>query len=785
MTGNVVERTQLAVTSETETRWLRLNWFALLLGGVIAACFPRVVTGLGTFCARDFGIFSCPVAYYQRECFWHAELPFWNPYNNCGTPFLAQWNTMCLYPPALFYLLLSFPWSLNCFCLFHLWFGGLGMYRLAHGWTANRFGAAAAGLVFAFNGLSLNFLMWPSHIATFSWMPWVILAVERGRQEGGRSLILSALAGAMQLLAGGPETILFTWLLVLGLWAVESAGTAAKPVGRALLRSGWRVACAAALAFALAAAQMLPFLDLAAHSQREVGFAEAAWSMPGSGWANFLVPMVFGKLFPEGYFLQTGQQWTSSYYVGIGTVLLALVAVFSVRDRRVWLMIGAMGVALVCALGDHTFIYPALQRAIPQLTMMNFPVKFVIVIVFAAPLLAAFAIAWATDMGRQKSGTPIRRETILGGVLLGLIGLILIWAHNQPTPGTTFSVALNNSISRAGILVAIIAALYLLQRANSKRWRNVGSLALLSLLWLDLWTHEPPQNPTVSPSVFTPGQALVELGLQPQPRLGESRVMISRDAKKDFHFLAVQDLETELIAKRIGFAYDCNLLDDVPKVDGFFSLYPGNIEFLFAAIYFLTNVESRPLEDFLSVSHVTAPGKLTEWVTRTTWLPMVSGGQSPLFMDTAAAARRLLQPDFDGRRMVLLPNEAQTLVQSIKPTDVRVDSLRFGRQEVDFDVSAAAPSLAVVSQSYYHWWQPYVDGQPVPLLQANFAFQALPVPGGRHHVRLVYEDQMFRVGASISIATLLGLGFAWWRLREKGAIEKAANLKSKPVNTPN
>src|SRR6266850_3924915 len=86
--------------------WLTPGRFALVLGLLIFAAFPQVVLGLQTFVVRDFGFFAYPLAHFQRECFWRGELPLWNPYNNCGVPFLAQWNTMPLYPPALIYLLL-------------------------------------------------------------------------------------------------------------------------------------------------------------------------------------------------------------------------------------------------------------------------------------------------------------------------------------------------------------------------------------------------------------------------------------------------------------------------------------------------------------------------------------------------------------------------------------------------------------------------------------------------------------------------------------------------------
>src|SRR5437016_1175098 len=201
--------------------WLTPSRFALMLGLLILATFPQVLLGLETFVVRDFGFFAYPLAHFQRECFWRGELPLWNPFNNCGLPFLAQWNTMPLYPPALMYLVLPLTWALSFFSLVHLFWAGLGMYFLACRWTGNRFAAALAGVIFAFNGLSLNLLMWPSHIATLSWMPWVVLAVERAWQEGGRKCYLAGLIGALQMLAGGPETIFFTWLLLLMMWLAQ------------------------------------------------------------------------------------------------------------------------------------------------------------------------------------------------------------------------------------------------------------------------------------------------------------------------------------------------------------------------------------------------------------------------------------------------------------------------------------------------------------------------------------------------------------------------------------
>src|SRR2546426_6071942 len=155
--------------------WLTTGRFALLLGLLIFAAFAQVVLGLQTFVVRDFGFFAYPLAHFQRECFWRGELPFWDPYNNCGAPFLAQWNTMPLYPPALIYLLLPLSWSLSFFCLLHPFWAGLGMYFLGYRWTGSRLGASVAGLVFCFYGLCFNLLIVPRHISPLRLVPRGVL----------------------------------------------------------------------------------------------------------------------------------------------------------------------------------------------------------------------------------------------------------------------------------------------------------------------------------------------------------------------------------------------------------------------------------------------------------------------------------------------------------------------------------------------------------------------------------------------------------------------------------
>jgi hypothetical protein len=731
--------------------WFTPFRFGILLALLIFAAFPQVILGMETFVARDYGFFAYPLAHFQRDCFWHGEIPFWDPYNNCGVPFLAQWNTMPLYPPALIYLMLPLTWSLSFFCLLHLWFAGVGMYFLARRWTRNNFAAAFAGTVFSFNGFTLGLLIWPSHTATFSWMPWVVLATERAWREGGRKIFLAAIVGAMQMLAGGPETIFLTWLIVCAFW-LQQFILSESPRAKML----WRFPLVVAVVFALSAAQLLPFLDLVAHAQRETGYTDLRWSMPGFGLANFLVPMAFGTTGTEGIFFQRGQYWTSSYYLGLGALWLAVLSVFCVRERRVRLLAAIAVIGLLCALGGNTPFYPLLRKLVPQLSFITYPVKFVMTVAFAAPLLAAFALA-----NFQKVQ---KRILTVGSVLMAGVVVVVIETQHHKMPGDDSHAALLNGISRAAFLLLTGAVLFILTRKNKTPLLRFAPLLLILVAWLDVFTHEPAQNPTVPPSVYELNLARAKLAMNPQPALGDSRAMLSPAAALRLTRFAVNDPKNNFLAKRLGYCANANLLDAVPKVDGFFSLTPRESYEVLSLFYTTTNASYPRLEDFLGVSQITAPDEMLKWQARTHFLPLVTAGQKPVFLDDANTLQALMKNDFDGSKVVFLTPEAKWWISVTNQSTVKILTSTFGNQTVDIEVEAQEPSLVVVAQTYYHNWHVYLDKphrwEPL-LLRANHAFQAVEIPPGRHHLHFFYQDRAFEFGAMISIVAwsvcLMGL----------------------------
>ena len=747
-------------------QWLTPWRFALLLAVLICASFPDVVTGRGTFFHRDFSLFGYPLAFYNRESFWHGKLPLWTPLNYCGLPFLAQWNTLTLYPLSLFYLLLPLSWSLGVFSLGHFFLAGMGMYYLGFRWTENRFAAGVAGLAYTFNALMLNFLMWPNDIAGMGWLPWVVLTVESAWYEGGRRILIAVLVGTMQMLSGAPEVILLTWILLVALWLREMAQKrpALRAPRLALLR---RLAVVVLFISSVSAAQLLPFLDLLAHSQRHSGLGESMWAMPLWGWANFFVPLFRAFPTPAGVYAQPEQYWVVSYYLGVGTATLALLAAWQTGKLRgpTGLCAALTAVCLVMAFGERGYLYRAIRYAVPALAFMRFPVKFVILPAVLSPLLAAGFVEHCITTPENLWPALRRRIAAMLIVVLSLIGF-LIWAAFQfPLKQVSPSVAAASGASRALILVFMAGVLIGARQVHQERLKKLLLLSLLLLLWLDVMTMGLRPNPTVPQWVYEPGLVRREGGMKPIPRTGEARVLLSTEAEWKLVYTTLSNAPNQVLYSRLALQADANLLEDIPVIAGLYSLYLREVVDVLGVLY-ATPEPPAGLLDFLAVSHVNAPGSLIKRNYRASHLPWVTAGQKPVFADAQDTLLALGRADFNPRTTVYLPPEARSLV-TVNTTSTPIISVpEFASQYVHIKVEACEIALLVISQSFYHNWRAYVDGRPVPLWRANHAFQALQVPAGRHEVQLAYLDRLFYAGAGLSLTAAVAWVILWFRMRK-------------------
>jgi hypothetical protein len=327
-----------------------------------------------------------------------------------------------------------------------------------------------------------------------------------------------------------------------------------------------------------------------------------------------------------------------------------------------------------------------------------------------------------------------------------------------------------NAVGRAVFLFLVIRILLSLNRVKAFKTQLLLRISLLLVLWLDVYTHAPNLSPTVNRSVYAPGLIREEMHLPLKPRFGEPRFMETLSAMDKVHYTSLIQPTDDYLCRRLALFDNCNLLDDTPKIDGFYSLYLRETEQVIATLYGYDgqNIDLHGLKDFLGVGYINAPDtsreKALEWIPRDSHLPLVTVGQQPIFAADSNILSSLVQTNYDPRQVVFLPLEAQMFITA-NPTTARIVSQNIEAQQLQLRVIADASAMVVIAQSFYHPWQAFVDGNRVKLWPANHAFQALQVPAGTHEVKLVYKDRVFEAGATISLVSLAVVGVIWIRRR--------------------
>ena len=316
--------------------------------------------------------------FLRSTVFGEGSIPLWCRWSFSGKPFLADPETQIFYPGTLLYVLLPASLALPLDVLTHFALAGIGMLlfcrqRGLHPWAC-LFGAIAY-LACGFN-LAHTTVGHIFYYAAVAWAPFVFLAVEgwvqtlspRWIAAGAGALAVQYFAGALQV---SWMTMAFGCLYGIGRaverwWDGRAPAAAGRP-GRSgfTLKLAGGLAAIFALGLLLAAAQLMPTLELASLSVREGrGYAySASPSLPPAQATHMLAPALLKRdvLACEFY-----------GYVGISVLALAGAALGAGMFRRggaVFLVLGAL--AALMMLGGATPAFQVFYYTVPGLSLFR------------------------------------------------------------------------------------------------------------------------------------------------------------------------------------------------------------------------------------------------------------------------------------------------------------------------------------------------------------------------------------------------------------------------------
>lgn len=754
-----------------------------------------VVRPLFSFTRGDWPTFAFPVYSYLGERLRSFDIPGWNPHQFSGAPFLGDPESGWMYVPAMvIYTLLPPEPATIAYIGFHIFLASVSAYALARVLGLDIVGGLIAGASYA--------LAWvaPTSMQLVIFVPvgiWLTVAFI-GCEFAARATTWSSRAWSWLFAGLAISQILAIWLgqgsyyafIAIGGWIVYRTLVAPRrsaPIRQRL--SNLAVTCVGVfgVAFGLSAVSVLPRIDMVSRSILAGGVynVASAWEETKTGFPpRFLLHEVVG-----GY---SGSQW---WYVGAVAAALALLApLVAYRWRPMGYFTFLAIFSLLLTLDRRTPVQDVLYRLLPRFEELHehSPDR---VLILLGPAVALLAGATASYLWRwHQSRAALLAVALVPGVLA------LLFMSTSAQPGAV--------LSRESFII-IVATSALVACFSLAASLQVRQLALLGLLCLVVW--DPAGRLLFLGFV---DESRLERSLHGS-LAGDPKPFLYKNAAAQFiaeHSSAervryagfdpslLPDPSTiDSISPDVG--YRSNLrepfvhwllvfnwatwfgIDDVqgynPLQDrryaAYFDALNGHRQEYHERDVFPAGITS-PLLDMLNLRYVvvpSTPSKVSELPPTLAGLEEVFADDQVRILENPDALPRVwlvhearsVDPDqalsllvsgqVNPRLTALVETQPPPLEPAQNPSLESAAIVAYEPDRIDLRVAATSPALLMLSEVWDPGWSATVDGVDAPVLVADSILRAVPVPSGEVRVVLRYEPPLLRIGAAVTVATLL------------------------------
>lgn len=592
--------------------------------------------------------------------------------------------------------------------------------------------------------------------------------------------ILGGLVIGCQFFASDPQTFIYSTLALMAYAAFRLRDVFRQDPGReSVLRPALSLAAMLVFAGLLSAVQLLPAMELAAHSNRAAINPTFTFlgSIPPIGLVSLVAPGFFGdeihgawgELFaPEFYF------HSSTLYVGFFTLALVIVALLTRRNRWHVRFFGLLGLAVLwLALGKFGYLY-RVAPYVPVLKDLRDIENINVLLPLCAAVLAGFGFDRFLEPGRVPEvwRTTLRILFLVMGAEILLAGITILLQKPYIRVDLPQSAQMLRTMGTAVALALIafgISAGLLWGRSRSQAvpaWVRTGAMVFIvaDLLYFGF----PIVNAGTGVGALERDDAVTRY--------------LARD--KSLHRIYGLDIRGMLFSLQESGGNVGLLLRRYSEYTNFVQGY--DIESLIRpagphGVLFSKAIAS-PLLALLNVKYFVggedllrnsglgddpgsvsiAPGVFI-YRSETVYPRVLDSYAYKLLDDKLAILRALSRKGYDPHQFIILERKPDLPRDFFSPGDATgrpaaLNVVSYSGNRVVVKARFFRPGFLLLNDLYYPEWAAALDGYPTPIYRANYLFRAVAVPTGRHRVTFVYRSRAFEYGAVVSaLAGVAGL----------------------------
>jgi hypothetical protein len=721
----------------------------------------------------------------------YHQIPMWDPYLFGGLPFVDAMHGDTFYPLAVLQFFLPIYRALGWKLVLTVFLAGLFAYLCLRVFGFNRMVSFLGALAYMFSTNLVSFVYGghEGRMYIISILPLLFLFVEKALNTKkiiyylglGFSIGLLILANHPQLAYYALWALGLYFLFRLGIMLKETKADSfvqrIKPIVPPILL----FVLAVIVGLLLAMVQVLPpTIYVNKYSPRAGGRGyeyATSWSAHPEELVSQVVPEFAGlNVQEENSYWGRNPFKLNSDYGGIISLILALLALFLVKEKKIWFFLGLSLLALIYSLGAHTPLYRLFYWLVPQVKNFRAPSLILFLFDFSIIFLACFGIQ--KIMKGLKSEHEKKRLfkflkilvilflvlaflfTVAGGALLSIWNGIL-YNDISPTKKAVLAQNLPNMIKGfwlSFILVGLLsAAIYLLVKEKIKP--SLFVFWLSALIVLDLWRMDFKFIKDYDYfSYFREDRAIEFLKKNPEP----FRTLDLPGTYPGQDFLAFYGIDQV-------FGYHGNQLkiyDDFTERK-YLEEARTREEYQqrYAQFIFGNKVDLLNTEYFLSRKPFEHPkfkqvfeGDGIYVFQNLAYLPRARiVFKYEVIKDREKILPRIKDPGFDYRNSIILEEEPEVSL-SLMDTSTAEGKAWIEKDEINsFEVEAelSQPGFLVLSENYYPAWKAYVDGKETKIYKADYLFRTVYLDKGKHQIRFIFDSIPYKIGKTSTLLTSL------------------------------
>lgn len=771
--------------------WVGL-WAPVALLALLGVFFGPALAA-GTMLAPHDGIaLNYPLRLLWATVIRHGELPFWNPYNFGGMPFLATMHPGIFFPVNWFFLVLSPLAAWNAVVITAYWTAGLGAYGFGRALTLSRAASFAMATTFMLSGFLVAHLEQLMMIQAAALLPGLLWAVERFRRTlARRYAVAGCVLVALQILVGFPMMV----ALSLGVAGAYALFRALSLGGRDRWTFLGTLAGAIALAVGLCLFQLLPTLAFIPNTQRDaISYDYLTWhSLHPRQVLMYWFPFLFGG--PVSWLSPTRFWGIGPYlveiigYMGLGAIALTTVAATRWKSPAVRFWLGVAVVGLVLSFGRYTPLY-RLWALLPVVKTMPGAGRHALEVDMAISVLVGYGfehlMSAETALRRKLAGWGLAAAAVpvaLGALVIALVGGFIA-ARMQPFMPDGIEIGKALTLANPGVWWPLALAVMLagLAVATVRRPGRLVQAAWVAFLALDLAVfgqHVGWRQTSPLPGAELPSAA-------PIVPAGEERLLSVASLRFPYDdFAHASALHYALLGALKGERA-------IGGYDSFYYARYGQLVGLKDCVGMLTDARVwEPKHHYFDLLNLRTLRLDAALADTPTWKARLGGdrwrrlGTEPgvvLFENTrrmprawrVSSAVNLTPDEIDARVRGEAPFDpaAEALVENTRPMTVPftagpVTAVTRSMNRIELTTDGDGPGLVVLSENFDPGWTASEGPTNYPLNRVDATLMGIEVPSGHHLVTLNYEPPHWWRGlqASTGALVLLLLWALWPRRR--------------------